>query len=266
MCMHTPMHACMFSTLPQGFFGCVVHRHHGPRLQAQTYAEYGSRTAVLPSSTPAAVTSTPVFDSSSTSVVKALAESGGVVDVHHTTKSEGGDVAEAQSTGDTASQVSSMAAAEPSLDATMEYASADSDDDDGPAESSKVELLPTTSVPPAAIIIQATCWFVKLTGLTFGTLYVLRSAEIVWEPAPDGECDADSVKIEDRARRYRIHDIFAMYLRHYRMRNSAVELFVRQYDGKRKQVFVSFPSVRTVRSCYAMLCIFDYAVCLLGLD
>jgi hypothetical protein len=42
---------------------------------------------------------------------------------------------------------------------------------------------------------QAPCTLVKPTGVTAGTLYLIKGGDMVWEPAEGAVVDSDSLKV-----------------------------------------------------------------------
>ncbi len=212
-------------------------RHKGARLVAPTYVEYGS--GKQSSSDDSRSVDSSLAQSAST-VALALAKAGGTVDVHGATPvlSPTATVPEGEELVGSSVSESGDGAAEPD----DEHES----DEEGErlVSAVKVDYSAVQGVAPERVVVQVPCALIKATGVTSGIVYVLKGSEMVWEPLRDSPADRDSVKTEDRQRRWRVHDVYAMFMRHYRLRDAALELFLREYEGKKKQYFFSFPLVR----------------------
>lgn len=220
----------------------VLPRHKGPRTQAATYAEFGESRRDDDT-----VAFAPIIPSS---VAQALATVAAKADVHGAGGAGGGGAGDdasgsvgAHGTGEEEGGSGEEEGSEGSDDSSDQASSGDERDKFAVMNNIRTDF----TVPSAASqrsLLQAPCTLVKPTGVTTGVLYILRGGEMVWEPTEGLVADSDSLKVADRPRRWRAHDIYGLFMRHYRLRDSALEVFLREFDGRKKQYFFSFTKVR----------------------
>lgn len=125
-----------------------------------------------------------------------------------------------------------------------------------PDELSEVIEVQSSAATRASLLgqyrgVTANVLLVKPAGSAPGTLHLLPSYVLAWEPRGSNEPnrpddpfagpDPDSVLPPKRPRKWRIGDITAIFLRCYRLADSAVEIFVSAYGGpRRRRYFLVF--------------------------